>query len=236
MGHGIHMAAAGAVARRTQLDITANNLANATTTGYRAQRVNFQEVLFSEAAPNRHLVAVGRPMVSWERGAVEQTGRPLDLALSEEGFFVAEGIGGRVLLRSVSVQLDPNGVLKDTAGRTLRLAGGDAALDPNAAIEVTDRGQVRQDGREVARLLMVNVPDQRGLSPVGLGGYVTTLESGAAFPISAEVVTGALEKSNVNPVTDMVRMLQLERDFQSLTRVIHAYREADEGVIDASQR
>lgn len=234
MGHGIYTATAGAIARRSQLDITANNMANATTTGYRAQRVTFQEVFQDTTAPTRHLVAVGRPVVSRERGPVERTARPLDMTLQEEGFFVAEDGLGRVLLRSVSAHLDPDGSLRDPAGRRLALAGGFSSVDPSRPLEIGEHGQIVQDGREVARLLVVDVRDPRGLAPVGAGAYTTTLDSGEAFPVAARVEAGALEKSNVNPVAHMVRMIALEREYQSLTRVINAYQEADEGIIAAS--
>lgn len=214
--------------------MTANNLANASTSGYREQRVSFSEVLADDAAPTRHLVAVGRPMVSRERGAIEQTNRALDLSIQEEGYFVAEQQGNRVLLRSASTEIDADGNLRDAAGRRLAFAGGDGFIDPARPITFGDRGQVMQDGREVARLLVVNVADPRALAPTGAGAYSVTSASGQAFPVSASVVSGGLERSNVNPVSNMVRMVALERDFQSITRVIHAYREADEGIISAA--
>lgn len=234
MGHGIYSAAAGAIARRTQLDMVANNLANANTTGYREQRVTFEEVLRSPEAPNRHLVAVGHPTVSAQRGPIQTTGRVLDLAIQHEGYFVAQDNGGPVLLSSVSAQLGSDGKLRDPAGRPLAFAGGDTRIDPASPVEVGDNGQIIQHGREVARLLVVGVSNPRGLAPVGAGGYTTTLESGMAHPTSAQVVSRGLEQSNVNPVTNMVRMIALEREFQSLTRVINAYREADDGILEAA--
>ncbi|MEL6187541.1 MAG: flagellar basal body rod C-terminal domain-containing protein, partial [Myxococcota bacterium] len=58
--------------------------------------------------------------------------------------------------------------------------------------------------------------------------------SGELIPISTTVVSGAIERSNVNSVSSLVRMISVEREFQTLTRVIHAYREADEGIISAA--
>lgn len=234
MGHGIYTATAGAVARRTQLDITANNLANVSTTGYRAQRVTFQEVLHDQDAPNRHVVEVGRPMVSWQRGAVEHTGRDLDLTLQQEGFLVAQDAGGRVLIKSVSARVDEQGNVVDNLGRRLAFAGGTGRLDPDQPVEVGDHGELLQGGREVARLLMVDVVDPRALSPVGASGYLPTNESGQVYPVSARVTSGALEKSNVNPLMSMVRMVSVEREYQTLTKVISAYGEADEGIINRS--
>ncbi|MEL6186850.1 MAG: flagellar hook-basal body complex protein, partial [Myxococcota bacterium] len=163
MGHGLYTATAGAVARRTQLDLVANNLANAGTIGYRAQKVSFSEVLQDSRSPNRHLVAMGRPLVSWERGAIESTERPLDLVLQEDGFFVAEGIEGRVLLKTVSARVDADGSIRDSVGRRLQLAGGDERLDAGSPVTVGQQGQLVQHGREVGRLLTVDVVDPRAL-------------------------------------------------------------------------
>lgn len=233
MGHGLYTAAAGAIARRTQFEINANNLANATTSGFRAQRVTFQEVLKDTHAPNRHLVAVGRTVVSAAQGPLERTHRNLDITLREGGFLVAEGRGGRVLLKTTSAHVAADGTLRDSSQRTLTFAGADTRLDPARDVRLGDHGQVYQEGREVARLLTVDVSDPRALIPVSGGAYLPTEAAGQISPISAATEAGVLEKSNVNPVNSMVRMISLERDFQSLTRVIQAYREADEGVISA---
>lgn len=231
MSNGIYVAAAGAIARRTQLDITANNISNATTTGFRAQRITFQEVLSEQRAPNRHLVASSRTISSLDRGPIRRTGRLLDLSVSDEGFFVADDTGAGVLLRSVSAQVDHEGVLRDTVGRALAFSGSRPRLSPNLPTHIGEHGQVIQEGRELGRLLIVGVPDARALQPIGNGGYQPSAGSGQTFPIEGRVETGALEMSNVNTVTSMVNLINLERDFQSITRAIHAYREADEGII-----
>ena len=234
MGHGIYTAAAGAIARRNQLDITANNLANVTTTGFRTQRVTFREVLQDQNAPTRHVVSIDQSVVSTNRGPIERTGRALDLALGDEAFLVAEGIGRRSLLRSVSAHVADDGSLQDSSGRTLATVDGATRVNPSLPLFIGEHGQLQQEGREVGQLLIVSVADPRALQPVGDGTYLPTVGSGQVRQITGRVETGALEKSNVNVVSSMVRLIQLERDFQSLTRVIHAYREADDGIIGAS--
>ncbi|MBX2811633.1 MAG: flagellar hook basal-body protein [Myxococcales bacterium] len=234
MANGIYVAAAGAIARRNQLNITANNLANTTTTGFRAQRVTFQEVLSDEAAPNRHLVSVGQSIVSQERGPIERTGRTLDLSIVDEGFFIASDISGQTLLKSVSAQVDADGTLRDSAGRSLGSLRGELRLDPRKPVYIGEHGEVKQEGKEIDRLSIVSVSDPRALQPLGNGAYQQTQLSGNAYPIHGRVEAGTLEKSNVNAVTSMVNLINLERDFQALTRVIHAYREADDGIINSS--
>lgn len=173
-------------------------------------------------------------MVSMARGAIEQTGRPLDLTLQQEGYLVADEGGSQVLIKSVSAHLANDGTFRDSSGRRLVLAAGDSRVDPGRPLEIGNEGQILQEGREVARFLVVDVADPRALRPVGSGAYVPSELSGQAYPVSARVLSGSLEKSNVDPVANMVRMIALERDFQTITRVISAYREADEGIIGAA--
>jgi flagellar basal-body rod protein FlgF len=236
--YGIYVATSGAVALERQLDVVANNLANATTTGFKALEVSFEEVLADAEAPNRHLVDAGPTRVDPSAGPVQQTGNPLDLALEGPGFFVADAGGGqRVLLRSVAARVAADGRLRDPAGRALELReGGGLALDPARPVQIDPDGGVRQGGDVLGRLLTADVVLPAGLAPLSAGAYQVTPESGAAVEVDTRVISGALEGSNVQSVTSMVRLVRLERDSQSLMKVIQAYREADEGIIGAASR
>lgn len=237
MGFGIYVATSGAVARQTQIDLVANDIANAGTNGYRQATVAFEEVLRDAQAPNRHLVAVAESQVSPRPGPMQTTGEPLDLALGGAGYFTVEGPGGEgLLVRSVSAQLGPDGALRDRAGRPLLGEQGVLRVDPLLPVTVEGDGTVIQAGEPVGRLLVVDVADPRVLRALGDGSYAPTQASGDAVPMVTEVVAGALEGSNVHPVESMVRLVRLEREHQSILKAIQAYREADEAVITAATR
>lgn len=239
MSKGIYVATSGATARARQIEVVANNVANASTAGFRKVSVAFEEVLQDNLqAPNRHHVALTAPRTSTEAGPIQETGRPLDLALTGEGYFVTEDEQGNEFLnRTVSLRLTEDGELTDGANRKLRM---DAAsrIDPLKDITIDAHGVVSQGddivGQIEVRSLFI---DERALEPVGGGAYVTNEQSGEGLPIETNhVFSGALEGSNVTPVESMVELITLERDFQSLTKVIHAYREADDALVDAAKK
>lgn len=236
VAYGIYVATAGAVAREAQLDVVANNLANADTEGFRAQELRFQEVMYDELeAPHRHLVAVQGTEVSHRAGPIQTTHDPADVALDGPGFFAVGSPAAPVLVRTLRLQVGVGGVLTDSHGRAIVGSEGVIRADPGRSISVTDSGEVVQDQTRLGRLQVMSVINVRGLEPTGYGGYAPTPASGPAFPAEGAIIPGAIEGSNVDSLQSMVQLITLQRDFQSLNRAIQAYREADEGLISAAR-
>jgi flagellar basal body rod protein FlgG len=232
MTHGIYTATAGAIARQAQVDVVANNIANAGSTGFQSMDVSFEEVLTRATTPERHFAVVRETRLSPERGSLKQTGNPLDLALLGTGFFAAQTPEGHLaLIRSTSVRVTSSGLLQDPEGRTLLSGGKPLSIDPTLPVSITPEGEVMQEDQTLGRLTVLSVPDPTALKPLGHRAYQPTEASGPPFEVGAEVVSGSLESSNVEPVKNMVQLVQLERDFQSLLRAVEAYKEADEQLI-----
>ena len=132
----------GAVANRDFLDVIANNLANASTPGFRQVKVAFEEVLHSATSDSRHLVQVRPGRMSSTPGALVETGNTFDLALRGQGFFLTEEPNGaRRLVRSTAFQRNLEGNIVDPSGRALlSRGGGKIKIDPNhRAIDVSRR-------------------------------------------------------------------------------------------------
>jgi len=127
------------------------------------------------------------------------------------------------------------GILTDAFGRAVVGAEGILRADPGRPISVTKGGELIQDDTPIGRLQIMAVANIRGLRPAGYGGYFPTPTSGPAFAAEGSVIPGAIEGSNVDSLQSMVQLITLQRDFQSLTRAIHAYREADEGLISTAR-
>lgn len=237
MSYGLYVATAGAVARQNQLDVVSNNLANATTPGYRSVDVGFQEVLAEEQAPDRHLVAVAETRVDPRPGPMRATNNPLDLALDGAGYFALQGQPGvPVLTRTVSLRVEDSGLLVDQRGRPVMVDGDELHVDPSSPLTVSAEGEVTQGGQVLGRLSLYDVGNGGGLSPLGDGLYTPNDASGPVYEVGAKVLSGTVEGSNVETVGTMVKMIRLERDHQSLMKVIQAYREADEGLIAAGRK
>ncbi|MEM1026244.1 MAG: flagellar hook basal-body protein [Myxococcota bacterium] len=236
MASGIYVATSGAVARQNQLEIVANNLANVDTDGFREQQVSFQEVLVDEVdAPNRRMVALGRTYGSQRQGSLKTTNNPRDLAIEGTGHFVVGTESGQQLTRALTLQLSPRGDLQDAFGRRVFGETGPIILDDLESVRVDRRGQLVRDGEVLDRIRTVDVANPSGLQPTGLGLQQPTQESGGPFLVEAQVVAGALESSNVNALESMVQLVQLQREYQTLSRAISSYREAEEGLIEAAR-
>lgn len=239
VGKGIYVATAGATARQRQIEVVANNVANASTPGFRKVGLAFEEVLGDDLnAPNRHLVGASEPRLSTEAGPIQETGRDLDLALTGDGYFVTEDFAGNQFLqRTVSLRLTEDGKFVDSAGRELRMDHS-GEVDPNKAIAIDARGMMTQEDQVIGRIeVRALFENEAALEPVGGGAYTTNERSGPGLPVeTSHVVQGALEGSNVVPVESMVELITAEREFQSLTKVIQAYREADDALIDSTNR
>ncbi|HLL23801.1 MAG TPA: flagellar hook-basal body complex protein, partial [Kofleriaceae bacterium] len=106
MSSGIYIATAGAVAQSNALDATANNIANASTTGFRADRVSFKEALGAARSVDTALVDTASTRLDNEAGAIESTGNPLDVALEGDGLFAVETPNGPRYTRAGNFHLD----------------------------------------------------------------------------------------------------------------------------------
>ncbi len=214
MGSGIHIAAAGAESQAAALDVTANNIANASTTGFRAERVSFREALDAAKSPDASFVESSTKSDDQTQGAFTQTGNPLDLALAGDGFFAVETPQGTRYTRSGSFRLDATGALVTADGHKALGAGGGALQVPPEAtdISVSAAGEVLAGGESIGSLSLARFAPQ-----------ALKREGGTMFSANA----APLEGSNVNVVRGMVDLVKVSRTYESLLRIIEGYRETE---------
>jgi flagellar basal-body rod protein FlgF len=226
MSSGIYIAAAGAVAQSTALDATANNIANATTAGFRGDRVTFREALTSARSPDVALVGAGTTRVDSQAGALTTTENPLDLALDGDGYFGVQTPGGPRYTRAGNFQLDDQRNLVTTDGFAVRGEGGAPINVPADAVTVAVGldGTVSADGAELGKLELVR------FAPTQVKRAGGTLFSATGAPITGDppkVRSGMLEASNVNIVRGMVDLVKVSRSYESLMRMIQSYHDVE---------
>jgi len=225
----IYVAMTGAAQAMQQQAVAAHNLANATTPGYRADRPAFQAIpLAGDGAPTRVYVADSAAGFDQRPGAVQQTGRELDVALEGQGWFAVqpEG-GGEAYTRAGSFQVSANGVLQTRTGLNVLGDGGPITIPPDAAVAIAKDGTVsavpngnqRTNVQVVGRLKLVNPPPE-AMSKGGDGLFRMKDGSEPASDPAVKVVGGALEGSNVNVVEEMVNMIQLARQFDMQMKLL----------------
>ena len=211
------------------MDALAEDVANASTTGYKQQRVAFHELVYVPAGPAaaaRVATGVGASVNTdgreFAQGNLQPTGRPLDLGLQGPGFLQVRRPDGTVALtRAGSMQLDARGRLVTDAGD---LVEPPIQVPPGTA---PDRLAVREDGvvslgtRRIGRLQIVNVAAPEKLLSAGDGTFTANAASGAPRRVTGTTVTqGSLEGSNVDVADSMVDMIDAQRSYSLASRAV----------------
>jgi len=243
----IYTAAQGMVARQLELDMVANNIANASTTGFREVSPFFRS--FNEAlldgprnplnnAANNQPVAAG-VFLHDQAGSVKHTGQPLDLALDGQGFFKVATPDGPRYTRNGHFTLAPldrftGKLVTDRGYDVLDVNGAPVTLDLNADDVVIDgSGVVSQDGVARGRLAIVDFDVDQGLTPEE-DTLIAMLDPAAQeIPAQGRVRAGFLETSNVNIAQQMIRMIAAQRAYEMSARTL---RNIDTGLNQAAIR
>jgi flagellar basal-body rod protein FlgF len=226
VSNGIYAATAGAIAQSTALDVTANNIANATTTGFHGDRVTFREALNAARSPDLATVGAGTTRVDSEIGALTQTGNPLDLALEGDGYFAVQSPNGTRYTRAGNFQLDDQRNLVTHDGLKVRGQGGaPITIPPDASsVSVGSDGTVMADGQELGKIELAKF----NANQVKREG--ATLFSAAGRPAAGDppkVLAGTLESSNVNVVRGVVDLVKVSRTYESLMKMIQGYKDVE---------
>lgn len=221
------LAASGIRSRMQSLDLLANNLANADTTGYKVDR-EFYSLFASDASSaggdgdQAKLPMLDKHWTDFSQGELVSTGNPLDFALSGAGFFAVNGPNGPLYTRNGSFHLSAAGALVTTDGYPLRDQQGNAiTLSPATPFQVTPDGAVEQNGSVVAQLDLVTFANPMVLAKQGSNYFRNT--DAKAKPVAAtgvEVRQQELESSNVNTPDSAVRLVGVMRQFEMLQKAV----------------
>lgn len=218
----IYTAMTGAKHALEQQATVSNNLANATTTGFRAQIDQFRAVPVQGAIlPTRAFVVDSTTGSDFRAGAIQQTGRELDVAVQGEGWITVQAAdGSEAYTRNGSLKLDENGVLQTSDGLNVMGDGGPLSIPPGRNVAIGKDGTISlvPDGSaatgltSVGRLKLVN-PPTADLARGDDGLFRLKSGQPADTDPNVKVIGGALESSNVNVVDAMVDMISLARAF-----------------------
>jgi flagellar basal-body rod protein FlgG len=232
MLEALSSAAAGMAAQEERMAATANDLANASTTGYKSVRVGFRDLMYQQGgrpAADGDVARVGTgSATSWigrssVQGALQSTGGKLDVAVQGEGYLRVRLPDGRQgLTRDGSLQVDGNGRLMTANGGLLQPAVTVPKGVSKDDISIEPDGRITAKGRALGRLDLVTVPAREALEPVGDNAFVATAASGAVTraPASSTLAAGTLEASSVDMSDAMVDMIDAQRSYQLASKAI----------------
>jgi flagellar basal-body rod protein FlgF len=221
------------------MEVTANNLANLSTPGYRAERVVFADWLSAQKhtsipAGDRQLAYTQDRATYRERaeGTITHTGNPLDIALSGDGYFTVQTAAGTRLTRAGRFTLQTDGTIGDEAGNALldvnnqklRTAPADTVLT------ITADGAISSQNGPIGKIAVVTPNDANKLTAEGSR---LLRADGPTTPVAKpHLVQGAVEDSNVGATSELVRMLDVQRGFQLATQFIEAESNRRQTAID----
>lgn len=249
MDPALRTAATGMQAQQTRTDVIANNLANVNTTGFKRSRAHFEDLLYQTLQGPATLgsrdteqlpaiqVGLGTRLTAVQRidsqGSLEQTSRPLDLAIQGEGYFeVQMPNGNTAYTRDGSLQVSDQGVL---------VTGQGYAIQPPiripkeaTSITISETGVVTANGltnaangsQELGRIELARFPNSSGLESMGQNLFSETTSSGEpirGMPTengNGSIAQGYLESSNVEIVTEMVDMITAQRAYEINSKAI----------------
>lgn len=280
MDKGIYTALSGGLAKSREIELLANNLANANTPGFKRDTGTFNEYLTelrrndTPDGVNREINALTTPdarpvgdksfvemdavYTDFKQGTVQQTHRSLDVALEGKGFLEVLTPQGVRYTRAGNFSLSPTGQLvnvngypvlskanRGTGGASMQVLGAPKVpgqpvptRDPRPeariiqlhgpGLEITAEGLIRQNGGEVAQLNIEELHQPQWLEKVGNSLFRNTDPANLKNePVMTQVHQGFLENSNVNAVTEMTRLIEATRSYESHLQAIKTYQDID---------
>jgi len=195
------------------LNVVSQNVANMGTVGYRTERLK---------TDFRTGVINASPSLDNADGSIDMTGRALDLAIQGPGFFVVDVGGHEMLTRNGQLHLDAEQRLVDASGHPVLGQSGPIVL-AHDGVKINAAGEILDGGTSIDTLRVMAVQSPEGLHEAGQSLYSYSGEPGTW---NGRVQQGALERSNVDAATEMVRLMQLTRHAQSVQRALQAYDQA----------
>lgn len=198
-----------------EMDLVANNIANASTTGYRQEGLIFSE--FVKGATDGRSLSMGHGNIrntSFQQGAITKTEGQFDFAIEGDGFFLVETPQGERLTRAGSFALSAAGDLVTPDGlRVLDAGGAPIFIPPDASnIAVSADGTLSSEGRLLGQLGLVRPLDASAMTRED--GVMFAADGGVEPDDTSRVLQGFLEGSNVDPVTMMARMIEVQRAYE----------------------
>jgi flagellar basal-body rod protein FlgF len=236
MDRFLYIAMNGAKNAQYAQQVNANNLANVSTVGFKAEMDHFKsQAVYGPGHASRAYASDERSGIDFTQGPVMTTGRELDVAINNEGWFAVQAADGSTAYsRRGDFRIDPAGLLKNGADQIVLGEGGPVTLPEfeslvigrDGTISIRAAGQAANTLVAVDRLMLVNPPSEN--LQRGEDGLMRTLDGAPAAPDASVTLThGALEGSNVNTVDAMINMMEYARFYETQVKLMRVAEEND---------
>lgn len=215
--------------KQRAMESIANNIANANTSAYRREEMKFDDYVqqskpsqWQSRAQGISFVVSGGTVRDLTEGQIENTGNTFDLAIGGSGYFAVQTARGERYTRDGHFRLDAQGQITTESGDVVLSDGGPITIaNEDGDVSIGADGTISGDQGQIAKLRVVQFADERALTKEGNDTYAAsqpaqTAESGYA------IQQGMLERSNVEPITEMTNMIDVMRSYQAVSGLITA--------------
>ncbi|MDZ4786475.1 MAG: flagellar hook-basal body protein [bacterium] len=233
MDRGTYAAASAGMLNLLKLSVVSNNLANASTVGFKKQDVvgslqKFENTLAASEGNNNsyakgdndrvpNLIGL-RTVTDFSPGSIQTTGNPLDVALREaKDFFVIAGPEGTSYTRAGNFSIDQTGQLVTSDGFAVQGDGGAITIPEGGVVTISENGEVKAGDQPLGKLQVVRFEDTSNLNPTGGTRYQLT-GAGSPQTVDPAIVAGSVELPNTSIVTSMVDLISVNRAFASYVK------------------
>ncbi len=225
----ISTAASGMRSRMQALDLLANNIANTSTSGYKADQESYNLYFGDDAwdgfdegrPPTNEMPVVQQNWTDLSQGTLLETASPYDVALASSGFFVVTTSGGPLFTRNGHFRISKDGRLETQDGFAVQSKEGtDIVIDPALPFKISKNGEIHQAGNTIAQFKVVSIHQSDGLSKQS-GAYFQLTPAAKTTEMSdPEIQQGRLESSNVPPAQAAVKLVSVMRQFEMLQKAV----------------
>ena len=228
MDNALYVGLSNQMVLKRQMDIIANNIANADTNGFKVESLITKEdpaapaLTFGGPKPIKFVVPGGVAR-DFGQGSLRRTDSPLDMAIEGQGFFKVTTKAGDRYTRDGHFRTDDNGVVTTQAGDPVADdGGGQITIDPTktGAISISPDGIVSQGSERIGKIGVYKFDSLSALEKTGDNQYQNAANQQPVASTDAKVRQGMLEGSNVNPIVQITKMIEVNRAYESVTQMM----------------
>ena len=243
MDRGIYVASSAGLVSNRRLDIVAQNLANANTVGYKAERLitrqqEFQDTLASAMPKQQSRAAADQNQIpgvvntatitDFTQGPVNFTGNPLNAALTnEKQFFAVQTDGGEEYTKAGNFTLNSAGGLVTADGKAVLGEGGPITINAGSTASISNNGTILVDGQSIGKIKVVQFDDLKQLTRTE-GTRFKANGAQAASADNSSLIPASVEMANTGVVESMVEMISANKSFESYAKLVQTISELND--------
>ena len=221
MQSGLYVTLSSQMALQRRMEAIANNVANASTPGFRREEIKFDTMMSHASSESVAFASAGDTYIKRDPGQMIKTGNPLDVAVQGDAWFALQTPSGTVYTRDGRMQMTPDGQLQSIAGYPiLDVGGAPIQLNPNGGpVTIASDGMITQANAQISAIGLFTIPQDAKLSRYDNSGVTPDKPASPVLDFNRYgVVQGHVEGSNVNPMWEMAQLIEASRRYDSVSK------------------